>query len=147
MMQAEDRIAERLSLPSERGRDRDAALHMVRLAEQLGLDPRLGARIATAVAEATLNAMEHGHHFDPRLPVVIGWAVERQSLCVQVSALDDGPAELAVEEPNLPAKLEGTQTLRGWGNLLIEQMADEVLVVRDATHRTVEMRWRIGGTA
>jgi serine/threonine-protein kinase RsbW len=65
------RVLRELSVPSEPGNERMA---METVAEAISdLDVRGGnlERLKTAVAEATMNAMEHGNHYRAELPVII----------------------------------------------------------------------------
>jgi anti-sigma regulatory factor (Ser/Thr protein kinase) len=92
------------------------------------------------VAEATMNAMEHGNHYDPDVPVTIQvWQLED---CLLVRIIDRGsgpPPSPNAEAPDLEAKLAGTQTPRGWGLFLIQNMVDEVRVSGTPDHHTVEL--------
>jgi serine/threonine-protein kinase RsbW len=130
-----------LSLPSEPGNERQATEEVARAVSGLGLSERALERLKTAVAESTMNAMEHGNRFDPDVPVKIQvWLLE-ESLLVRI--IDRGgsppPSPNATEEPDLQAKLEGRQTPRGWGLFLIKNMVDEVRVSGNPDHHTVEL--------
>ena len=130
-----------LSLPSEPGNERQATQEVARAVSGLGLPERTLERLKTAVAEATMNAMEHGNRYDPDVPVKIQvWLLE-ESLLVRI--IDRGgsppPSPNATEEPDLQAKLEGRQTPRGWGLFLIKNMVDEVRVSGNPDHHTVEL--------
>jgi anti-sigma regulatory factor (Ser/Thr protein kinase) len=130
-----------LSLPSEPGNERQATQEVARAVSGLGLPERALERLKTAVAEATMNAMEHGNRYDPDVPVRIQvWLLE-ESLLVRI--IDRGgsppPSPNATEVPDLEAKLEGRQTPRGWGMFLIKNMVDEVRVSGNPDHHTVEL--------
>jgi len=45
----------------------------------------------------------------------------------------------AAEMPDLTAKLAGLQSPRGWGMFLIQNMVDEMRVVSDDVHHTVNL--------
>src|SRR5215208_6496712 len=116
-----------LSLPSEPGNERQAMQEVARAVSGLGLPERTLERLKTAVAEATMNAMEHGNRYIPEVPVKIEvWFLEKRLL---VRIIDRGgsppPSPNATEVPDLEAKLEGMQTPRGWGLFLIKNMVDE----------------------
>ena len=56
------------------------------------------------------------------------------------------PGELPTPEaPDLQAKLEGRQTPRGWGLLLIEKMVDETHVTSEGGKHTLELALRLEG--
>jgi anti-sigma regulatory factor (Ser/Thr protein kinase) len=79
-----------LSLPSEPGNERQATEEVARAVSGLGLPERALERLKTAVAESTMNAMEHGNRFDPDVPVKIQvWLLE-ESLLVRI--IDRGAA-------------------------------------------------------
>jgi anti-sigma regulatory factor (Ser/Thr protein kinase) len=47
--------------------------------------------------------------------------------------------------PDLEAKLAGQQTPRGWGLFLIQNMVDEMNVVSDDVHHTMELILHLKG--
>ena len=59
------------TLPSEPGNERRAMEEVARAVSEVGLPERTLERLKTAVAEATMNAMEHGNHYRAELPVII----------------------------------------------------------------------------
>jgi PAS domain S-box-containing protein len=135
------RMISELSMPSEPGNERQATEEVARAVSGLGLTERTLERLKTAVAEATMNAMEHGNRYDPDVPVKIQvWLLE-ESLLVRI--IDRGgsppPSPDATEVPDLEAKLEGMQTPRGWGLFLIKNMVDEVRVSGNPDHHTIEL--------
>ena len=135
------RMISELSMPSEPGNERQAMEEVARAVSGLGLPESSLERLKTAVAEATMNAMEHGNRFDPDVPVKIQvWLLE-ESLLVRIIDRGGGPppSPNATEVPDLEAKLEGMQTPRGWGLFLIKNMVDEVRVSGNPDHHTVEL--------
>jgi serine phosphatase RsbU (regulator of sigma subunit)/anti-sigma regulatory factor (Ser/Thr protein kinase) len=140
------RLAE-FSLQSEPGNEREA----MRLVEQaiatLDVPPPRLDRLKTAVAEATMNAMEHGNGYDAERPVHLSVAAGREALTVRIT--DQGGARPIPDapEPDLDAKLAGEQTPRGWGLFLIRNMVDEMTVSGDERNHTVELRFHLGGGA
>jgi anti-sigma regulatory factor (Ser/Thr protein kinase) len=129
-----------LSIPSEPGNERQATEEVGRAVSGLGLPERNLQRLKTAVSEATMNAMEHGNHYDPDVPVTIQvWQLED---CLLVRIIDRGsgpPPSPNAEAPDLEAKLAGTQTPRGWGLFLIKNMVDELRVSANPDHHTIEL--------
>jgi len=128
------------SLPSEPGNERRAMERVAEAVSGLGLPERTLEKLKTAVAEATMNAMEHGNNYEPEIPVDIQvWHLEN---CLLVRIVDRGggpPPSPNAELPDLEAKLEGVQTPRGWGLFLIRNMVDEMRVSGNPDHHTIEL--------
>ena len=138
------RLAE-FRVPSEPGNERMA---MERVAEALS-EVEIGGesleRLKTAVAEATMNAMEHGNHYRAEVPVEVEVLVVDRDLRVRITDSGSGPPpEEAGDVPDLEAKLEGMQTPRGWGLFLIKSMVDEMSITGDDGHHTVELVVHLG---
>ena len=138
------RLAE-FSVPSEPGNERMA---MERVAEALS-EVEIGGesleRLKTAVAEATMNAMEHGNHYRAEVPVRVEVLVVDRDLRVRITDSGSGPPpQEAGDVPDLVAKLEGMQTPRGWGLFLIKSMVDEMSITGDDGHHTVELVVHLG---
>jgi serine/threonine-protein kinase RsbW len=111
----------------------------------LGLPERTLERLKTAVAEATMNAMEHGNNYRAELPVLIEVSASEADLSVRITDEGSGPPTFDSETPDLEAKLEGMQTPRGWGLFLIKSMVDEMNVTGDEHHHTVELILHLDG--
>ena len=136
-----------LSIPSEPGNDRRAMEEVARAVSGLGLPERTLRRFKTAVSEATLNAMEHGNRYRAELPVLIEVSVSGADLSVKITDEGSGPPTFHSETPDIEAKLEGMQTLRGWGLYLIKNMVDDMNVTGDEHHHTVELILHLDGRA
>ena len=106
--------------------------------------PRL-ERLKTAVAEATMNAMEHGNEYRADRPVSIRVIHAPERLSVLVTDRGEAGKLPAPETPDMEAKLEGRQKPRGWGLLLIEKMVDEARETSEAGKHTVELVLRLEG--
>jgi len=118
--------------------------NVARVAQHLNLSARRLERLKTAVAEATMNAMEHGNQYRADLPAIIQVRVSAQSLSVRITDHGGQPIRPAAT-PNLAAKLAGLQSPRGWGMFLIEKLVDEMRVVTDDKHHTVELIMHLEG--
>ncbi|HEY6581143.1 MAG TPA: ATP-binding protein [Rubrobacter sp.] len=128
------------SVPSEPGNERLAMETVAESAKGLGFSGENLERLKTAVAEATMNAMEHGNHYRPELPVELQVLVTDQDLLVRITDRGSGPPPKEdAEAPDLLAKLEGVQTPRGWGLFLIKSMVDEMNITGDEGHHMVEL--------
>jgi serine/threonine-protein kinase RsbW len=128
-----------LSVPSEPGNERRAMEEVAGAVGGLGLPGPTLERLKTAVAEAAMNAMEHGNHYRAELPVSIAVSASDAELSVKITDEGTGPPAFDSETPDLEAKLEGVQTPRGWGLFLIKSMVDEMNVTGDEHHHTVEL--------
>jgi serine phosphatase RsbU (regulator of sigma subunit)/CHASE1-domain containing sensor protein/anti-sigma regulatory factor (Ser/Thr protein kinase) len=141
---ADLRVLADFTLPSEPGNERPAMEKVADAVKGLPLTGQRLARLKTAVAESTMNAMEHGNRYDPEVPVRIQVWLLKERLLVRITDRGSGPLpSLTSKGPNLEAKLEGSQTARGWGAFLIERMVDEVRVSGNPDHHTVELIMRL----
>ena len=139
------RVLRKLSVPSEPGNERQAMEAVASAIEDLGLTQQRLERLKTAVAEATMNAMEHGNHYRAELPVLIKVLVSEADLSVKITDAGSGPPVFHSEAPDLEAKLEGMQTPRGWGLFLIQNMVDDMNVTGDQHHHTIELILHLDG--
>jgi serine phosphatase RsbU (regulator of sigma subunit)/anti-sigma regulatory factor (Ser/Thr protein kinase) len=127
-----------IEIASQPGNERLAAEQVAAAVAEILPLARL-ERLKTAVAEATMNAMEHGNQYQPDVPVQI-W-VDESPAAVRVCIVDQGGGQFLgdAEAPDLEAKLAGLQSPRGWGLFLIQAMVDEMKVSSDDRHHTVEL--------
>ncbi|HSD03605.1 MAG TPA: SpoIIE family protein phosphatase [Gaiellales bacterium] len=134
-----------VSVASEPGNEREALRLLEPALAAAGLPPARLERMKTAVAEAVMNAMEHGNGFRPELPVVIRLFRDGGSLVVDVTDRGSARPIPAASEPDLEAKLAGEQTPRGWGLFLIRNMVDELEVTGDDEHHTTRLAMHLEG--
>jgi serine phosphatase RsbU (regulator of sigma subunit)/anti-sigma regulatory factor (Ser/Thr protein kinase) len=139
------RLLAELSIPSATGNERQAMEQVAAAVAELGMEPARLERLKTAVAEATMNAMEHGNHYQEDELVQIRVSATPQRLRVAIS--DQGGGQVLAPEgiPDLEAKLQGQQSPRGWGLFLIKNMVDEMNVISDESHHTVELIFDLKG--
>jgi anti-sigma regulatory factor (Ser/Thr protein kinase) len=140
-------ILAEFSLPSVLGNECEATTQVTTAIQPLNLPDLRVQRLRTAVAEATMNAIEHGNKKQPELPVFVQVLASRQALAVRISDHGGGGPIPHAEEPDLYAKLAGQQSPRGWGLFLIEKMVDEVHVTGDEAHHTLELILYLEGDA
>ena len=129
----------KFDLPSEPGNERQASERVAEAVQDLGLSPVRLERLKTAVAEATMNAMEHGNEYKPDLPVSVQVAASMTAVSVRITDHGGGEDIPEPEVPDLDAKLAGLQSTRGWGLFLIKEMVDEFHVTSDEVHHTIEL--------
>jgi anti-sigma regulatory factor (Ser/Thr protein kinase) len=135
----EVRTLAEFDVPSERGNERMVMERVADAVLALDLPPARLERLKTAVAEATMNAMEHGNGYRSEVPVSIKVLASHAALSVRITDRGGGRPIPQAEVPDLDAKLAGEQSPRGWGLFLIKNMVDDVHVTSDDTHHTVEL--------
>lgn len=134
------------SVTSEPGNERMAMETVAEAVKDLGISGENLERLKTAVAEATMNAMEHGNGYRPEVPVTVEVLASGGELTVRITDRGGSPVPVPDQEaPDLAAKLEGLQTPRGWGLFLIQNMVDEMNITGDSEHHTVELVMRLEG--
>jgi serine/threonine-protein kinase RsbW len=140
------RVLAELSVPSEPGNERLAMERVAEVVKELGLSEERLERLKTAVAEATMNAMEHGNRYRPEVPVVIEVLSSDVDLSVRIN--DQGGSLVPdpdTEVLDLESKLKGLQMPRGWGLFLIRNMVDEMHITSDEVHHTVGLVMHLEG--
>ncbi len=139
----------RFTVPSVLGNERIALAKVAETAMPLGLSETRLEELKTAVAEATMNAIEYGNRKDPALLVDIQVLRTGNSLVVRVTDSGAGDVIPVIPTPSLEAKLAEQQSPRGWGLFLIKSMVDDVRFVRDpeSRHLTIELEIKLGAAA
>jgi len=127
------------SIPSDRGNERLAMDRVVDAVAGLELDPKRLEQLKTAVSEAAMNAIEHGNHSDPEIPVDVHIRRNGGELLVAITDRGGGAELPEAETPDLEAKLDGRQKTRGWGLFLIRNMVDDVRESSVGDLHTVEL--------
>ena len=137
------------ALASVPGSERAALTQVADSVADLNLPPLRLDKLKTAVAEATMNAIEHGNDNRPDLAVDIEVFYSGTEIIVTITDHGgrggqgwDGEGRDA-EVPDLARKLSGEQEPRGWGLFLIRHMVDGMEVTADGEHRTVRLTMRI----
>lgn len=134
------RVLDTWPIPSAPGNERDAMRHVEKTVRELGLPERRIERLKTAVAEATMNAMEHGNQYQENVPVEVTVMSSARQVAVRIRDTGGGkPLPTQSQTPDLEAKLAEEQTPRGWGLFLIRSLVDEMRVSSDEHHHTVEL--------
>lgn len=139
LWQRDWQIVAEFELASEPGNERRAMEEVAEVVQALQLPATRMEKLKTAVAEATMNAMEHGNKYRAEIPVQIEVMTVNDALAVRITDRGGGQPIPEAEQPDLEAKLAGMQSPRGWGLFLIESMVDEMNVLTDDVHHTVEL--------
>ena len=136
-------------LPSEPGNERLALARVAETVQGLGLSDARLEKLKTAVAEATMNAIEHGNGNRAEIPVEVEVTQQGDEIVVAIS--DQGgeahPGDTEAEQPDLLKKLDGAQSPRGWGLFLIRNMVDAMDITTNGQRHTIWLTVRTGGAA
>jgi anti-sigma regulatory factor (Ser/Thr protein kinase) len=124
-------------VPSEPGNERLALARVAEAVTGRGLTAARLERLKTAVAEAAMNAIEHGNHNHADVPVEVEVLESGTEIVVGISDSGGAAPDARGEEPDLAGKLEGRQSARGWGLFLIRNMVDGMDVTTEGARHTV----------
>jgi serine/threonine-protein kinase RsbW len=111
-------------IPSELGFEKVALSTAASMATLMGFSPDRVEDLKTAVAEACINAIEHGNQLNDTLSVGVVLSTTDDEL--EVKVIDDGvgvgdsPAA-----PDMDLKMLGEEDPRGMGMFLIQALVDE----------------------
>jgi serine/threonine-protein kinase RsbW len=114
-----------LRLPSRLGFEKIAMNTAASVANLMGFTDERIEDLKTAVAEACINAMEHGNKLDDTLCIGVILSMGSESLEVKVIDTGEGPQGGAVA-PDIDKKMQEQEEARGMGMFLIEALVDEV---------------------
>jgi serine/threonine-protein kinase RsbW len=117
-----------LRLPSRLGFEKVAMGTAASVAHLMGFAEDRIQDLKTAVAEACINAMEHGNKLDEKLCVGVILSVGPETLEVKVLDTGEGPKgpKGHAAAPNIDRKMQEEEEARGMGMFLIEALVDEV---------------------
>lgn len=111
-------------LPSELGFEKVAMATAAGMAGLMGFSPDRIEDLKTAVAEACINAIEHGNQLNEALPVGVVLSSSDDELEVRV--IDDGTGvHQSPHAPDIDRKMLGEEDPRGMGMFLIQALVDE----------------------
>ena len=113
-----------LHIPSVMGYEKIAMETAASMAKRMGFTEDRIEDLKTAVAEACLNAIEHGNKLDASTKVGITLTMEESRL--QVAVKDEGKGVGEIGSPSIESKMEGKDKTRGWGIFLIKSLMNEV---------------------
>ena len=136
------RLLTQFDLPSQPGNERQAMSQVADVTAEFLPANRL-EKLKTAVAEATMNAMEHGNQYDAQKAAHIEVTCSESAVRVRITDQGAGKPLHSAAVPDLDAKLAGLQSSRGWGLFLIENMVDEMRIEQDEHSHTIELLMRI----
>lgn len=114
-----------LRLPSKLGFEKVAMSTVASFAELMGFRAERIEDLKTAVAEACINAIEHGNRFSDETDVELQLAMEGSRLEVRILDRGNGISARPVLAPDMAKKLAGLEAPRGMGLFLIQSLVDE----------------------
>jgi serine/threonine-protein kinase RsbW len=111
-------------LPSRLGYEKVAMSTAAAVAKLVGLRPDRIEDLKTAVAEACINAIEHGNRLNEKLSV--GVVLSASDDVLEVKVIDDGKGMRSQPaKPDIDRKMHGEEDPRGMGMFLIQALVDE----------------------
>ena len=111
-------------LPSELGFEKVAMSTAASMASLMGFTEDRIEDLKTAVAEACINAIEHGNQLNNGLTVGVVLSTSEDRL--EVKVIDDGTGvSVAPHTPDIDRKVHGEEDPRGMGMFLIQALVDE----------------------
>jgi serine/threonine-protein kinase RsbW len=118
-------VVTELKLPTRLGFEKVAMNTAASVAEMMGFSSDRVEDLKTAVAEACINAIEHGNQLNEMLGVVVTLSMGEESLEVKIR--DEGAGvQGEVRAPDIDRKMQGEESPRGMGMFLIQSLVDEV---------------------
>ena len=111
-------------IPSEFGYEKVAMSTAASMAALMGFSDDRIEDLKTAVAEACINAIEHGNQLSSSLNVGVVLSTNDDELVVKV--IDDGAGlSKTPVSPDIDRKMLGEEDPRGMGMFLIQALVDE----------------------
>ncbi len=115
-----------IKIPCEVGYEKIAMRTAGDLAKRMGFSQPRIHDLETAVAEACINAMEHGNQNDVSTKIYVSMTVHSDRLAIDV--LDEGrggPPPTVITAPDMAAQIDGTLPPGGMGLFVIKSLVDE----------------------
>jgi len=120
-----------ISLPNQVGYERVAMASAESYAKILGLAPERIEDLKTIVAEAAINAMQHGNKERPDARVKVSMMFKDNT--IQVTVMDQGEGFKGfLPDPNIERIVNEQDPPVGFGTFLIRQLADQVEIDKTA---------------
>jgi serine/threonine-protein kinase RsbW len=111
-------------LPSRMGYEKVAMSTAASVAKLMGFREDRIEDLKTAVAEACINAIEHGNRLNEGLSVGVVLSAGEDAL--EVKVMDDGKGLKGLPpKPDMEKKMHGEEDPRGMGMFLIQALVDE----------------------
>ncbi|HUX44192.1 MAG TPA: ATP-binding protein [Terracidiphilus sp.] len=126
-------------LPSRLGYEKVAMSTAAAVAKLMGFPGERVEDLKTAVAEACINAIEHGNLLNEGLSV--GVVLSSVDDALEVRVIDDGKGLKTVPaKPDIDKKIHGEEDPRGMGMFLIQALVDEAEWVKGTNGKSSYVR-------
>jgi serine/threonine-protein kinase RsbW len=126
-------------LPTRLGYEKVAMSTAASVAKLMGFPEDRIEDLKTAVAEACINAIEHGNRLNEKLSVGVVLRAEDDAL--EVKVLDDGTGiKKRPAKPDIDRKMHGEEDPRGMGMFLIQALVDEAEWVQGSDGKSSYVR-------
>jgi serine/threonine-protein kinase RsbW len=126
-------------LPTRLGYEKVAMSTAASVAKLMGFPDERIEDLKTAVAEACINAIEHGNRLNEGLSV--GVVLKAGADELEVKVIDDGTGiKKRPAAPDIDRKMHGEEDPRGMGMFLIQALVDEVEWVAGADGKSSYVR-------
>jgi serine/threonine-protein kinase RsbW len=126
-------------IPSRLGYEKVAMSTAASVAKLMGFREDRVEDLKTAVAEACINAMEHGNRLKEELSVGVVLSAGEDAL--EVKVIDDGKGlKTLPAKPDIDKKIHGEEDPRGMGMFLIQALVDEAEWVASANGKSSYVR-------
>ena len=120
-----------ITLPNQIGYERIAMASAATFARMLGMAPERIEDLKTIVAEAAINAMQHGNKERPDARVTVSMMIKDNS--IQVTVMDQGEGfSTFLPDPDIDRIVNEQDPPIGFGTFLIRQLADQVEIDKTA---------------
>ena len=111
-------------LPSRLGFEKVAMSTAASVAKLMGFREERIDDLKTAIAEACINAIEHGNRLNEKLSV--GVVLSAGADALEIKVMDDGKGmKSQPAKPDIDKKMHGEEDPRGMGMFLIQALVDE----------------------
>ena len=111
-------------LPSRLGYEKVAMSTAASVAKLMGFREERIDDLKTAIAEACINAIEHGNRLNEKLSV--GVILSAGADALEIKVMDDGKGmKTQPAKPDIDKKMHGEEDPRGMGMFLIQALVDE----------------------
>ncbi|HEY9126540.1 MAG TPA: ATP-binding protein [Acidobacteriaceae bacterium] len=111
-------------LPSRLGFEKVAMSTAASVAKLMGFREERIEDLKTAIAEACINAIEHGNRLNEKLSV--GVVLSAGTDALEIKVMDDGKGmKQSPVKPDIDRKMHGEEDPRGMGMFLIQALVDE----------------------
>ena len=126
-------------LPSRLGYEKVAMSTAAAVAKLMGFREERIEDLKTDVAEACINAIEHGNRLNEGLSV--GVVLSSVDDALEVKVIDDGKGLKTIPpRPDIDRKIHGEEDPRGMGMFLIQALVDEAEWVKGGNGKSSYVR-------